>query len=295
MNITLTGASGFLGARLTETLRADGDQLHVLGRRPVEGAQFSAWDAMGGEPPREALESADAIIHLAGEPVAQRWTSDVKQRVRNSRIAGTRHLVHALSTLSRRPEVLISASAIGIYGSQGDQRLTESSPAGKGFLAEVCQEWEHEAELAEALGLRVVRVRIGVVLGKGGGALEKMLPPFRMGLGGRLGSGKQWVSWIHLGDAVNLIAFALRHKVSGPLNATSPNPVSNAELTNQLSAALHRPALFAVPGIALKLAYGEMAEVVLGGQRVIPKAALNAGYHFRFPELGPALADTVTP
>ena len=290
MNITLTGASGFLGKRLIQTLQTSQHKLRVLGRRPVEGAEFFAWDSLTGEPPAGALAGTNAVIHLAGEPVAQRWTPEVKRRILDSRVIGTRNLLHALSTQSPRPEVLISASAIGIYGSRGDEILTEASTHGKGFLTEVGEAWEREAEMAESLGIRVIRLRIGVVLGQGGGALEKMLPPFRLGLGCRLGSGRQWISWIHIEDVVNLIAFALQEKISGPVNATAPNPVTNAGFTQQLGAALHRPAAFAVPGFALKLAYGEMAEVVLEGQRVLPAAALKAGYHFRFPNLEPALA-----
>ena len=292
MNVTITGASGFLGTRLLQKLKAAGHSVHVLGRKPVEGFAFSRWDAGSSEPPADSLATADAIIHLAGEPVAQRWTPEVKRRIRTSRVDGTRNLVHALSTLSRRPAVLVSASAIGIYGSRGDEVLTERSPAADGFLADVTKDWEFESGLAASLGIRVAQVRIGVVLGCGGGALAKMLPPFRAGIGGRIGSGKQWMSWIHLEDIVDLLFFAMEHpSARGPLNGTSPNPVTNAEFTKELAAVLHRPAVIPVPGFALKLLFGEMAGVILASERVVPRATEAAGFKFQNPDLGEALRD----
>lgn len=293
MNITLTGVSGFIGGRLIPELREQGHELHVLGRRPVPGVKFSSWDSLHAEPPSESLAAADAIIHLAGEPVAQRWTPEAKQRIRDSRIAGTRHLVHALSTQSHRPEVLISASAIGFYGAtRGDEILTERSKPGEGFLADLAKSWEQEAEMAESLGIRVVRLRIGVVLGKGGGALEKILPPFKAFAGGRLGSGKQWMSWIHVEDIVKLILFTLNNrKLTGPVNATAPNAVTNGEFTDVLAEVIHRPAVFTVPGFALKTMLGEMSEVVLGSLRVRPECALEAGYKFAFVDAPTALFD----
>ena len=248
------------------------------------------WRSAEAEPPSGSLAGADAVIHLAGEPVAQRWTPEVKNRIRGSRVDGTRHLVNALSTESRRPQVLICASAIGIYGSRGDEVLTENSSRGDDFLARLVIDWEQAALLAEALGIRVVRLRFGVILGRDGGALAKMLPPFRFGLGGRLGSGRQWTSWIHIDDVINLILFALATPaVRGAVNATAPEPVTNAEFTKELAAALHRPAIFPVPKFALNLLFGEMAGVVLASQRVIPEAAKNAGFEFEYPQLGPAL------
>ncbi len=294
MNITLTGASGFLGKPLIRSLQAERHALRVLGRRPIPGLPFSQWDSLSGEPPEESLASTDAIIHLAGEPVAQRWTPEVKQRIRDSRILGTRHLVHALSMQSRRPTVLICASAIGIYGSRGDEMLTENSRPGEGFLAEVTADWEKEADMAEALGIRVVKIRIGVVLGKDGGALAKMLPPFRMGVGGKLASGKQWMSWVHIDDLVGMIQFALANeKVHGAWNGTAPQPVTNAEFTSKLAEVLHRPALLPVPAFALRLLFGEMASVVLASQRVLPEAAKSAGFKFQFPDLASALQDVI--
>jgi hypothetical protein len=237
----------------------------------------------------ESLREADVIIHLAGEPVAQRWTAEAKRRILESRVVGTRSLVEALAALPRRPEALICASAIGYYGSRGDEILTESSAPGSGFLPEVCVAWEREAQAAEAFGIRVVRVRTGLVLGAGGGALPRMLPPFRMGVGGRLGSGRQWMSWIHLEDLTALLLFAVENRFQGPLNAVAPHPVTNADFTRELARALRRPALFPVPEFALRLLFGEMADVLLDSQRVAPAAAEAAGFRFRFPQLPPAL------
>jgi uncharacterized protein (TIGR01777 family) len=240
-------------------------------------------------PPAESLREADVIIHLAGEPVAQRWTAEAKRRIRESRVVGTRNLVEALAALPRRPEALICASAIGYYGSRGDEILTESSAPGSGFLPEVCVAWEKEAQAAEALGIRVVRVRTGLVLAADGGALQRMLPPFRMGVGGRLGSGRQWMSWIHLEDLTGLFQFAVESQVRGPLNAVAPHAVTNSDFTRELARALRRPAVFPVPEFALRLLFGEMADVLLASQRVAPAAAEAAGFRFRFPQLAPAL------
>jgi uncharacterized protein len=295
MKITLTGGSGFIGRRLLKTLSGDGHTVHILSRHAgtnlPPGVKLSVWNATKGEPPADALEGADAVIHLAGESVAQKWSAENKQKIRQSRVQGTAHLIHALSTLSQRPSVLVSASAIGIYGSRGGETLTESSSAGDGFLAGVCREWEKEADLAESLGIRVVKLRIGIVLDKNGGALAKMLPPFRNYVGGPMGSGRQWMSWIHLQDLAGLFRHAIEKPVQGVLNATAPNPVTNAEFTKKLAAALHRPALFPVPAIALRAIFGEMSEMLTGSQRVLPQAALASGFVFQYPELGPALAN----
>jgi len=296
MKVTVTGATGLLGTALIHKLVASGHQIHALARkRPAgfpAGVEFSEWSSIDREPPAESLAGADAVVHLAGEPVAQRWTTESKRRIRDSRVEGTRHLVNALSTQPRRPQVLVSGSAIGIYGSRGDEILTEASEPGDDFLARVTQDWEQASVLAEALGIRVVRLRTGVVLAKEGGALAKMLPPFRLGLGGRLGSGKQWVSWIHIEDVVNLILFAITNEsLRGPLNLTAPQPVTNAELTKALASSLHRPAIFPVPGFGLKVLFGEMAEMVLASERVVPKAAQSAGYRFHYSDLGAALGN----
>ncbi len=291
MRITLTGATGFIGKALAKRLSDEGHELRILSRNPSDRPGFHAWNPLGGEPPPESLENAAAVIHLAGEPVAQRWTPEAKRLIRESRVMGTRYLVQALSTQSRRPEVLVCASAIGYYGDRGEETLTEQSHPGAGFLPETCVAWEQQADLASALGIRVVKLRIGIALGDGG-ALAKMLPPFRAGLGGPLGGGRQWMSWIHIDDLAGLAAFALRTPtLRGAVNAVSPQPVRNAEFTRSLGAAVRRPAIFPVPAFGLKLIYGEMAEVLLGSQRVLPAAAQSAGFQFRFNDLQSAFAD----
>ena len=277
MIIAMTGASGFIGKAAVERLRASGHEV-----RPVKLRDG------------DTLPECDAVIHLAGEPVAQRWTPEAKQRIRESRIEGTRRVVEQAGLLHRAPLVFLSGSAIGIYGSRGDEVLSESSAPGSGFLAEVCVEWEKAADEALTLGTRVVKLRTGVVLGRGGGALARMLRPFRMGVGGKLGSGRQWMSWIHLADLIGLIEFAIADtKVSGPLNGTAPNPATNAELTRGLAGELHRPAILPAPAFGLKLMFGEMASVLLDSQRVLPRVALDRGYRFRYPELLPALRSVV--
>jgi uncharacterized protein (TIGR01777 family) len=294
MKISVTGATGFIGSHLIEALLEDGHKVVAIGRtrgaRLPPAVQFLEWRSMDAEPPRDVFASADAVVHLAGEPVSQRWTPQVKQRIRSSRVDGTRNLVNALSKQSPRPRVLVCASAIGYYGSRGDEVLTETSGPGRDFLAQLVVDWEDAARQAEALGVRVALLRLGIVLGKDGGALAKMLFPFRLGLGGRLASGRQWMSWIHVDDVVGLIRFALENPAAGvPLNATAPQPVTNREFTRELAVALHRPAIFPVPGFALKLLFGEMGEVIFGSQRVIPKSAQDAGFQFQYPELRGAL------
>jgi uncharacterized protein (TIGR01777 family) len=286
MKVIVTGSSGFIGRCLIPVLQQRGHDASGWTRRD--------WDAVAGEPPAQALENAGAIVHLAGEPVAQRWTPPARAKIIESRVKGTRNLVTALSTLSRRPAVLVSASAIGIYGDRGDEVLNEASSPASGFLAGVCQQWEQQATLAESLGIRVVKMRFGIVLGKDGGALQKMLPPFKAFVGGRLGSGRQWMSWIHVHDLVSMICHALENPVSGVLNGTAPTPATNGAFTRELAKALGRPALFPVPAFALKLMFGEMSEILLGSQRVLPAAALAAGYRFSFPELGAALRDLLS-
>ena len=295
MNVTISGASGFIGRRLLKVLGGAGHSLHVLSRHAgtnlPNGVRLSVWDPVNGTPPRESVENADVVIHLTGEPVAHRWNAEIKRRIRDSRVAGTRHLVEALAALPRRPAALISASGVGYYGSRGDETLEESSPAGKDFLAEVCVAWEREAQAAETLGMRVAVIRIGMVLDSRGGALQRMLPAFRLGVGGRLGSGRQWVSWIHLNDLVDLFRYVVETPVQGPLNGVAPEPVRNIEFTRQLAMALKRPAIFPVPEFGLRLLFGELAQVLLASQRAMPRAAEAAGFRFRFPQLGPALAD----
>ena len=295
MKIVITGASGFIGRRLLKTLAQGGHSLHVLSRHQgtnlPPGVRLSSWDLMKGPPPEEGLRDADGVIHLAGEPVAQRWSEDAKGRIRESRVMGTRNLVEGISRLAGKPAVLISASATGYYGTRGDEALTEQAPAGSGFLAETCVEWEREAMAAEALGVRAAVIRTGMALDPRGGALQKLLPPFRMGVGGRLGTGRQWIPWIHLDDLANLYAFALDNPVRGALNGTAPNPVTNADFTRALAAAVHRPAILPIPAFAMGMLYGEMAQILFDSQRVVPNVAENMGFRFRFPQLQGALAD----
>jgi uncharacterized protein (TIGR01777 family) len=297
VRIAITGASGLIGRRLLKTLAAAGHSLHVLSRHAgtnlPPGVRLSVWDSTRGEPPAESLQDVDAVVHLAGEPVAQRWTADARQAIRESRVTGTRNLVQALAKLPRKPQVLVCASAVGYYGDRGDEILTESSSPGADTLAQLCIDWEKEAQAAEASGIRVVHVRTGLVLDARGGALPRMLPPFRMGVGGKLGSGRHWMSWIHLDDLAALFQFALANPVSGPLNGVAPNPVINAGFTRALAAAVHRPAIFPVPAFALRLLFGEMSEILLASQRALPQAAERAGFRFRYPELAPALADVL--
>ena len=293
MTIAITGASGFLGRRLMRALVNGNHTVRALSRHAGTnlpgGVQLFVWDALKGQPPEESLDGVDAVVHLAGEPIAQRWNDDVKQRILDSRVTGTRNLVQALSTARRRPAVLVSGSAVGYYGSRGEEVLTESSAPGSGFMADVSVAWEKEAGLAESLGIRVVRLRTGVVLGSNGGALAKMLAPFKAGMGGKMGHGDQWMSWIHIDDLVGLVQHAIENPVSGAVNGTSPNPVTNADFTKALAHGLSRPAVFPIPAFTLKLMFGEMSEVMLASQRVLPKAAEAAGYAFRYPRLELAL------
>jgi uncharacterized protein (TIGR01777 family) len=294
MNITISGASGLVGRRLLRVLGSEGHQVHVLSRHAgtnlPNGVKLTVWDAKD-LPPARSLENADAVIHLSGEPVAQRWTTEAKRRISESRVGSTERLVEAISKLPRPPRCLVCASAVGYYGSRGDEILDESSPPGSGFLPEVCVAWEKAAHGASGLGVRVASLRIGVVLDKRGGALGRLLAPFRAGVGGRLGSGRQWMSWIHAEDLAELFRFVLDGTLEGAVNGVAPFPVSNAEFTQELARVLKRPALLPVPEFLLKTLVGDMAEVLLASQRVAPRAAESAGFRFRFPQLGPALAD----
>lgn len=282
MRIVLTGATGFIGGRLSRALFAKGHTVVPVAHRQ--------WDIAGSQSPTAAIEGSDAVIHLAGEPIAQRWSTAAKLRIRASRIQGTTRLVNAIGKAGRGPRTLIAASAIGYYGGCGEQILTEDSPPGTDFLAGVCREWEAAAGGAAQFGCRVVQLRIAMVLGKDGGALAKMLAPFRMGLGGRLGSGKQWVSWIHLDDLAAIIEKVLDDsRYCGPVNATAPQPVRNEEFTRELAHTLRRPALLPMPAFVLRLAFGELSGVLLASQKVLPARLSQAGFRFRYPELGVAL------
>lgn len=295
MTFLITGATGFIGRALVQRLLETGHNVNYAGRRRNSTmdsrAAFHWWEA-GKEPPVDTMPDLDAVVHLAGEPVAQRWSHEVKNRIYNSRVEGTRQLVSALGRLPNKPRVLVSASAIGYYGSRGSELLTEQSGPGKDFLAEACVAWEREAARAGQFGIRVVNPRISVVLGLGGGALPKMAAPFRMGIGGQLGDGRQYISWIHLEDLVELLIFAVQSEgVKGAMNAASPAPVTNKQFTADLAHAMHRPALFAVPKLALHALMGEMAGTVLASQRVIPTVPQAAGFSFRYPDLRPALTE----
>jgi uncharacterized protein (TIGR01777 family) len=253
-------------------------------------ARAVGWDDLDA-----IMPEVDAVVNLAGASVADgRWTARRKAAIRRSRVEGTRSLVLAMGRAARKPQVLVSASAVGVYGSQGDEPLDETAPSGAGFLASVCRAWESEASAATALGVRVVLLRLGVVLARGGGALGRMLIPFRAGVGGPLGSGRQWMSWVHVDDVVGLVLAALQNEtLAGPVNATAPHPVTNRDFTKALGHAVERPAFLPVPGLVLRLVLGEMASMLLTGQRVLPAAASEAGYEFRFPEIGGALAACV--
>ncbi len=294
MTITLTGATGFLGTLLVERLRQDGHEIRILTRSPrtglASGVRAFLWDASRAEPPEESLDGVDAVIHLAGETVNQRWTAEAKQRIRESRVQSTRLLVQALSTRSQRPATLLSGSAIGIYGQRGNEVVREESSAGDGFLAEVGKEWEREANLARSLGIRVALLRTGVVFHPAGGALGQMLPVFRLGLGGNLGDGQQWMSWIHWEDWVESVVWLLQaNTVAGPVNLTAPGAVRNEEFTSALGRVLQRPAFLPVPRFALRTLFGEMAAIILDSQRVEPAVLEKAGYSFRHPTLEAAL------
>jgi len=289
--VAVTGASGFLGRALVEGLTARGDSVLRLVRRPP-GPGEVAWDPEGGTLDAAALEGCDAVVHLAGEGIADgRWSAARKARIRDSRVLGTRLLAGALAACRQPPAVLVSGSAMGIYGDRGDELLTEASAPGTGFLAETGALWEAAAEPARQAGIRVVHPRFGMILHPGGGALARMLPPFRLGAGGPLGHGRQWISWLSLDDAVGIILFAIATPaLSGACNAASPAPVTNAEFTRALGAAVHRPAVIPVPAVALRLMFGEMADqALLASQRLVPAALTAAGYPFRDRELGPTL------
>lgn len=289
--VVVSGSSGLIGSAVVEHLASAGYEVQRLVRRPPKlGEVF--WDPDQGKIDHAGLEGAHAVVHLAGKGITeQRWNPEVKAEIRRSRVEGTRLLTQALARLESKPQVLVSASAIGYYGDRGAEPLTEASPPGTGFLAEVSKDWEEATRAASAVGIRVVNLRIGVVLSKEGGALAKMLPPFRLGLGGPVGRGDQYLSWIARSDLARVIQFLLEmESVSGPVNATAPNPVTSRDFATALGHALHRPAIAPIPGFALKLLYGEMGGTLLEGQRVLPKKLQEAGFHFNYPDVASALA-----
>jgi uncharacterized protein (TIGR01777 family) len=303
MNVTVTGATGLIGSRLVRVLRDRGDQVTVLSRSPEQaqallGVAAVAWDPMAGPAPAAALTGRDAVVHLAGEPVAQRWNDAVKQRIRDSRETGTRNVVEGLRAARAEGAggigVLVSSSAVGYYGKHGDEPVPESTPAGSDFLAGVCVAWEREADAAAELGVRVVKIRTGVVLDKSGGALKTMLPPFRLGAGGPVAGGAQYLPWIHVDDLVGLYVRALDDPSwSGAYNGAAPEPVTNKAFSKALGRALRRPAVAPVPGFAIRLLYGDMAEIVTEGQRAVPERALAGGFAFRHADLDEALRDAL--
>lgn len=290
--VAVTGASGFVGRALVARLEADGLRVVRLVRRPGPG-DVVTWDPAAGAIDAGALEGVEAVVHLAGEDISGgRWTAEKKRRIRQSRVAGTALLAGALASLRRPPRVLVSASAVGIYGDRGDEVLTEASAPGHGFLSDVATAWEAATTPASAAGIRVVTPRLGIVLDPAGGALARMLLPFRLGVGGPLGPGTQWVSWLTRAEAVGIIRFAIdTPNLAGAVNAVAPAPVTFAGFARALGAALHRPAILPVPSLALRLVFGEMAEgLLLASQRCIPEALQAAGYRFEAPTLPEALA-----
>jgi uncharacterized protein (TIGR01777 family) len=293
MKIVVSGGTGFIGQPLTARLAARGDEVVVLTRNPakVRSGRGVAWDPPRRGPWWEEVARADAVINLAGENIGDgRWTAARKERLISSRLDATGSLVEAMRTAPQQKRVFLSASAVGFYGNRGDEELDESAGRGAGFLADLTARWEEAAHGADGVA-RVVVPRFGVVLERSGGALQKMLPPFRFGVGGPLGSGRQWMSWVDREDALRFLEWALGEEVSGPFNVTAPEPVRNRDFTRELGHALHRPAFMPVPGFALRLLFGQMAdETLLAGQRVIPRRATDAGFRFTAPTLPEALA-----
>jgi uncharacterized protein len=293
MRVTVTGATGTIGRALVAELAGRGDEVTALSRNPATAdlnVETLGWpDPKKERPPAGALHGRDAVVHLLGEPLAQRWTDEAKREVRDSRVLATRNLVAALATLpeEERPRTLVSQSAVGLYGPRGSERVDEDQPAGSGFLADVTRDWEAEARKAPAR--RVVLTRTGVVLSPKGGALEKMLPFFKLGIGGPVAGGKQYVPWVHLDDVVGATLFCLSEQCEGPVNVTAPEPATNKELSKALGRVLRRPAFAPVPALAVKTLYGEMATIVTTGQRVVPGRLMELGYEFRQPDLEAAL------
>ena len=296
MKVLITGASGLIGTALQPRLRAEGHDPLLTSRSEPRDESWIQWDPENGFADPSKLEGIDAVVHLAGETVSGlRWTDEKKKAIRNSRVVGTRSVVDAISELETRPRVLVSASAIGFYGDRGDEVLTETSKSGKTFLAEVSREWEAESRRAEDSGVRTVLLRTGIVLSKDGGALGTMLMPFKLGLGGVVGDGKQWMSWVSLDDHVDVIVFALENdNVRGAVNSVSPDPVTNEEFTKVMGEVLYRPTFIPVPEFAVHMMFGEMGEaLLLDSTRVIPKRLADLGYKFKFPDLKKAIENAV--
>ncbi len=294
MRVLISGGSGLIGSALIPTLESRGSKIIRLVRATESRSGELAWNPAQSLRP-ELVSGFHAVIHLAGEPVAARWTEAKKQRIRDSRVLGTAHLCEALARTAQPPRVLISASAIGFYGDRGDEVLREESPSGTGFLPEVCREWEAATKAAADAGIRTVQIRIGVVLAAEGGALKEMLPPFRLGLGAQIGKGRQWMSWIHVQDLVGAVLHVLDNDgLQGPVNLVAPEPVRNSEFTRTLEKVLSRPAMLRIPDFAVRLIFGEMADgVLLASQRVEPARLMASGYQFRYRDLKSALENVL--
>lgn len=288
MKILISGSHGLVGSALADALKSEAHAVFALVRRAPHSESEVEWYPERGSLALARLEGMDAVVHLAGENIAEgRWSEEKKRRIRESRVKGTTVLSEALANLKHPPKTLICASAVGYYGDRGDEILTEESAPGNDFLAEVCVEWERATSSAAAKGIRVVNTRFGVILSADGGALKKMLPPFRMGVGGRVGSGKQWMSWIALDDVIGGLNFALTNEgLSGPVNFVTPNPVTNAEFTKKLGKVLSRPTLLPIPAFGVRLVFGEMADaLLLSSQRVEPRRLKEVGVQWRYPDL----------
>ena len=300
MKILITGATGFVGSVIVKELLASGDEVVVLTRSISNAAlklgsrvKYFYWGDYRTAPPAEAFAGVDGVINLMGETISKRWDAKTKKEIYDSRILATRSLVEGMRNLAQKPKVFVSASAIGYYGNRGAEELDETSAPGSDFLAKVCKDWEKEAQSAQDLGIRLAIIRIGVVLGRKGGALAKMLPVFKMGVGGKVGSGEQYMSWIHVKDLACMFVEAVKNpSIEGTLNGTAETPVTNAEFTKVLGRALGRPTLFPAPAVAMKIAFGEMSTLLLEGQKVLPKRFLRNRYHYRYPTLEKALRET---
>jgi len=297
MKILITGSTGLIGSELQKDLAAKGYELLLASRTAKTGPEHIEWSVEDGFADPDKLEGIDVVVHLAGESISGlRWTDDKKKAIRDSRVLGTRNVVEAIAQLKNRPKTFIAASALGFYGERGDEEVTESSPAGDDFLAGVCKEWEAESRRAEDAGIRTVLLRSGIVLSKDGGALGTMLVPFKLGLGGVVGDGKQWMSWISLTDEIAIINYVIENEnIRGAVNAVSPNPVTNHEFTKTLGEVLYRPTILPVPEFAVSMLFGEMGDaLLLGSTKIIPKRLEDAGFEFRYPNLKEAIEAAVS-
>ncbi len=296
MKVLITGASGLLGQALQESFKDKGYEMLLASRKEPEDDRHIQWSIEGGFTDPEKLEGVDVVVHLAGENVSGlRWTDEKKKAIHDSRVLGTRNVVDAISKLKKKPKTFIASSAIGFYGERGDEEVVESSAAGDNFLAGVCKEWEAESRRAEDAGIRTVLLRTGIVLSKDGGALATMLLPFKMGVGGVVGSGKQWMSWISLDDEIAIINYCIENEnIRGAVNAVAPNPVTNQEFTKTLGEVLYRPTFLPLPEFAVSMIFGEMGDaLLLASTKVIPKRLEDAGFEFKYPELKPAIEHAV--